>query len=238
MTPSQQRVNAHAMKGHVPTGMTVLMATCHTWWHVLVVLVYCPAITQLCLPFHLSCQGASDVIIVEGELDKLAVEEATGITAVLSMPAGAASPKCQPQQQRQQLALQDSSPGVRDVHNDKKFACVYRAQHLLAGCSRIIIALDGDEPGFYTACGLAQRLGPERCLYLPWPAAAVWGTDALQHVAAVARQQYGIVVDIAAGAGCKDANDVLMVYGREFLQSYLEQAPCLFADLLAAGVTG
>eukprot|EP00878_Enallax_costatus_P032691 GHUV01035946.1.p2 GENE.GHUV01035946.1~~GHUV01035946.1.p2 ORF type:complete len:104 (+),score=37.47 GHUV01035946.1:420-731(+) len=98
-----------------------------------------------------------------------------------------------------------------------------------------MIAVDGDEPGFYTACQLAERLGPERCWYLPWPAAVVYGAQALKHVAELASQR-GMVIDVAAVSTCKDANDVLMVCGPEFLKLYLECACTSFTGLLASAV--
>ena len=179
------------------------------------------------------------MIIVEGELDKLAVEEATGRTAVLSIPAGAAAPRQHQYQHTKQWNQQQPQPfnsgSTHVAHTGKKFAYVHHAQPLLQGCQQIMIAVDGDEPGFYTACQLAERLGPERCWYLPWPAAVVYGAQALKHVAELARQQ-GMVVDVAEASTCKDANDVLMVCGPESLKLYLEYACTSFTDLLASGV--
>lgn len=186
-------------------------------------------------------QGASHVIIVEGEMDKLAIEEATGVTAVLSIPSGAAPYTPQQLQDLLQSQQKPVKPQRQQTHSissnstlslDRKFAYVHRAADLLRTVEQITIAVDGDAAGFFTACELARRLGPDRCMYLPWPAAVLWGKDALQHVAHIAQQQFGVVVDTAAGSGCKDANDMLMVYGGQFLKLYLENAATPFTNVL------
>jgi hypothetical protein len=47
------------------------------------------------IPFGLDdCEGQAEVVIVEGVMDKLAVEEATGRTAVLAMPSATPSSDC------------------------------------------------------------------------------------------------------------------------------------------------
>jgi twinkle protein len=59
---------------------------------------------------------------------------------------------------------------------------------------RIILAVDNDECGKKLEEELARRLGKERCLRVIWP------------------------------EGCKDANDVLATYGKEFLRECVENA--------------
>ncbi|WIA29353.1 hypothetical protein OEZ86_011858 [Tetradesmus obliquus] len=119
---------------------------------------------------------APAVLIVEGELDKLSVEEATGATA---------------------------------------------------HCSHIVIGVDADAAGWHTAQQLADRLGRGRCWYLAWPAAGPAGAAALQRVAAAAAAE-GIQMDVAAGLGCKDANDLLLCYGKRVLALYVHEAPVPF----------
>lgn len=158
---------------------------------------------------------------MEGELDKLAVEEATGRTAVLSVPAGVAAPPTQAQRQQQW---------------SRKLAFVGKAQGLLAG-RRIVIALDGDAAGWHSACELARRLGPARCELLAWPACETGGDAALRCVAAAAFAS-GLRLDVGAAGGCKDANDVLMACGAEALALFLRHAPRPACELMAADVLG
>jgi len=59
---------------------------------------------------------------------------------------------------------------------------------------RIILAVDNDAPGKKLEEELARRLGKERCWRVIWP------------------------------EGCKDANDVLITYGKEFLRECVDNA--------------
>jgi hypothetical protein len=71
------------------------------------------------IPFGLDdCEGRAEVVIVEGVMDKLAVEEATGRTAVLAMPSATPSSDC--------------------------FALAVEA---CKAASKVIVAVDNDEPG-------------------------------------------------------------------------------------------
>jgi hypothetical protein len=168
-------------------------------------------------------QGASEVYIVEGELDKLAIETASGLTPVLSLPGGALpAPK---------------DPSQRPDINSKKLACVDQAAAQLSQLRRVVIAVDGDAPGWATAVALAhklqqvreqqQRAGvgvpPQEVLYLPWPAA--WNAGSTLEGVAHAAGAAGLRVDLAAAARCKDANDVLRTCGPAFLKLYLQLAP-------------
>jgi twinkle protein len=106
------------------------------------------------IPFGLDdCEGQPEVVIVEGVMDKLAVEEATGRTAVLAMPNATPSSDC--------------------------YALVGEATK---GASKIIVAVDNDEPGEKLRDELIRRLGADRCWTVTWP------------------------------GSCKDANDVLMSF--------------------------
>jgi hypothetical protein len=173
------------------------------------------------------------VLIVEGELDKLSVEEATGATAILSVPAGASAPSASAAARQQQLNASSSSSGSggggsqAPARGDKKYAYVKHALPLLQRCRYIVIGVDADGAGWHTAQQLADRLGRERCYYLAWPAAGPAGAAALQRVAAVAAGQ-GIQMDVAAGVGCKDANDLLMTYGKQVLALFVRYAPVSF----------
>lgn len=64
----------------------------------------------------------------------------------------------------------------------------------LDSVKRIILAVDNDEPGKKLEEELARRLGKERCWRVIWP------------------------------EGCKDANDVLVAYGKEFLRECIDNA--------------
>ena len=93
-----------------------------------------------------------EVIIVEGELDKLALAEA-GIRNVVSVPNGAP----------QRVKAGDPDP------DDAKFAFLANCAEYLDPLGRIILALDNDEPGRALKEELARRLGKERCWRVRWP---------------------------------------------------------------------
>jgi twinkle protein len=93
------------------------------------------------IPFGLDdCEGQPEVVIVEGVMDKLAVEEATGRTAVLAMPNATPSSDC--------------------------YALVGEATK---AASKIIVAVDNDEPGEKLRDELIRRLGADRCWTVNWP---------------------------------------------------------------------
>jgi twinkle protein len=93
------------------------------------------------IPFGLDdCEGQAEVVIVEGVMDKLAVEEATGRTAVLAMPSATPSSDC--------------------------YALVGEATK---AASKIIVAVDNDEPGEKLRDELIRRLGADRCWTVNWP---------------------------------------------------------------------
>jgi twinkle protein len=95
------------------------------------------------------CKSA---IIVEGELDKLALEEA-GISNVVSVPAGA-PPK---------VGADELDP------EDGRFSYIAACAEYLDRLERIILAVDNDGPGVALAEELARRLGKERCWRVTWP---------------------------------------------------------------------
>ena len=163
-------------------------------------------------------QGATDAIIVEGEMDKLAIETATGHTAVLSIPSG---------------TLPAHKHGRQPAHS-KKLAFVHQAAQQLSQLQRCIIALDGDTPGYVTAQALAKEMLPfwgsagtavsQPVWFLLWPSAKAGGSQTLMRVAQAAAAQ-GLSVDsssLAKAMRCKDANDLLMACGAEFLRLYVQ----------------
>lgn len=98
-------------------------------------------------------EDCKEIIIVEGEMDKLAFEEA-GLLNVISVPDGA--PK------------QVSDKAV-DPDADAKFEYVWNCREELAGAEKIILATDADGPGHALAEELSRRLGRERCWRVKWP---------------------------------------------------------------------
>jgi twinkle protein len=94
----------------------------------------------------------NSAIIVEGEPDKLAVEEA-GIRNVVAVPDGA--PK--------EVKAGDPDP------EDAKFSYIAACAEYLERLDRIILAVDDDVPGRALAEELARRLGKERCWRVRWP---------------------------------------------------------------------
>ncbi|KAL3833743.1 hypothetical protein ACJIZ3_008479 [Penstemon smallii] len=97
---------------------------------------------------------ASDVIIVEGEMDKLALEEA-GFKNCVSVPDGA-PPKV-------------SNKELPSVEQDTKYQYLWNCKEYTEKASRIILATDADPPGQALAEELARRLGRERCWRVKWP---------------------------------------------------------------------
>ena len=94
-----------------------------------------------------------DVIIVEGEMDKLALEEA-GFTRVVSVPDGAPA------------AVKDGNlplPG-----SDTKYEYLWNCREYLDKAQRIFLATDSDKPGQALAEEIARRLGRERCWRVRW----------------------------------------------------------------------
>lgn len=99
-------------------------------------------------------KGASDIIIVEGEMDKLSMEEA-GFKNCVSVPDGA-PPKV-------------SDKDLPAEEKDMKYQYLWNCKEYLEKASRIILATDGDPPGQALAEELARRLGRERCWRVRWP---------------------------------------------------------------------
>ncbi|KAM7530363.1 hypothetical protein LguiB_033773 [Lonicera macranthoides] len=98
--------------------------------------------------------GATDIIIVEGEMDKLAMEEA-GFRNCVSVPDGAPP----------SVSAKELPPEEQDT----KYQYIWNCKDYLKKVSRIVIATDGDPPGQALAEELARRLGRERCWRVKWP---------------------------------------------------------------------
>ncbi|XP_021298475.1 primase homolog protein [Herrania umbratica] len=97
---------------------------------------------------------AATVVIVEGEIDKLAVEEA-GVYNCVSVPCGA------PQTV--------SAKELPTLEKDIAYQYLWNCEEYLDKVSRIILATDVDDPGNALAEELARRLGKERCWRVHWP---------------------------------------------------------------------
>ncbi|RVX15731.1 Twinkle-like protein, chloroplastic/mitochondrial [Vitis vinifera] len=99
-------------------------------------------------------KAASDIIIVEGEIDKLSMEEA-GFYNCVSVPDGAPASV--------------STKVFKSDEEDTKYQYLWNCKEYLEKASRIILATDGDSPGLALAEELARRLGRERCWRVKWP---------------------------------------------------------------------
>lgn len=97
---------------------------------------------------------ADELIIVEGEMDKLSVEEA-GFLNCISVPSGAPS--------------KVSTDTVPSIEKDTAYQFLWSWKDYLDKVSRIILATDSDEPGQALAEELARRLGKHRCWRVDWP---------------------------------------------------------------------
>ncbi|KAG8647570.1 primase homolog protein isoform X12 [Manihot esculenta] len=96
----------------------------------------------------------TEIVIVEGEIDKLSVEEA-GFFNCVSVPGGAP----------QTVSTKD----IPSLEKDKAYQYLWNCKEYLDKVSRIILATDGDASGQALAEELARRLGKERCWLVRWP---------------------------------------------------------------------
>lgn len=97
---------------------------------------------------------ATEIIIVEGEIDKLSLEEA-GYQNCVSVPVGAPG--------------KVSSKDLPPIEKDTAFQYLWNCKAYLDKVGRIILATDSDPPGQALAEELARRLGRERCWQVRWP---------------------------------------------------------------------
>ena len=87
-------------------------------------------------------------IIVEGEIDKLSLDEC-GFTSSVSVPDGA--------------------PAVTAENYSSKFTFLSADAERIDAVEQWVIAVDSDEPGRKLEDELARRLGREKCLRVRWP---------------------------------------------------------------------
>lgn len=118
-----------------------------------------------------------DFVIVEGEMDALAMAEA-GIKAV-SVPNGAPT------------KVVDGKITPADDH---KFKFLWASKELIDKAKRVVIAVDSDEPGTALAEEIARRVGRDKCWRVNFP------------------------------EGMKDANDVILKEGPQFLAKLVKKA--------------
>lgn len=97
-------------------------------------------------------KGLDSVIIVEGEMDKLSLNEA-GYNNVVSVPDGAPSL---------------GKDGQFNKGSNKKFEYIENCFEEFSD-KQILIAVDMDAPGRALANELARRYGKERCWLAKWP---------------------------------------------------------------------
>ncbi|XP_060193216.1 primase homolog protein isoform X2 [Lycium barbarum] len=107
---------------------------------------------------------ADEIIIVEGEIDKLSVEEA-GFPNCVSVPNGAP----QTIASKEPLPLEELNISSCTWRQDTRFSYLWNCKDCLEKASRIVLATDGDLPGQALAEELARRLGKERCWQVCWP---------------------------------------------------------------------
>ncbi len=141
---------------------------------------------------------ASTTVIVEGEMDKLAVEVA-GFTACVSVPDGA------------------PAPNTKNIESKFDFLDEERLQKVQLW----IIAVDNDAPGQFLQGELVRRFGAEKCLIVTWPDGCKDANDVLlAHGPDVLRQRLEAAepVPIVGVFGAQDFED-------EFLRMYDEGVP-------------
>lgn len=96
-------------------------------------------------------QPGSDLYIVEGEMDAVAMVEA-GIVNAISVPHGAPAP----------------GPAAKQG-SDRRLAALWTSREAIKNATRVIIASDNDAPGEALAEEIARRVGKARCWVLKWP---------------------------------------------------------------------
>lgn len=107
----------------------------------------------------------ADIVIVEGEFDKLALE-VCGMKNVISVPNGAPA------------KLKDGD--VND--NSGAFEYLIHAEEILKGARRVTIAVDNDQAGNNLRIELTRRIGLAKCFVVEWPEGCKDANDALQRV--------------------------------------------------------
>ncbi len=101
--------------------------------------------------------GRAALVIVEGEMDRLAVMEA-GNPFVVSVPDGA------PPALNRPVDVDQFAPD-----HDTKYSYIAESWEHLKKIKRIVIATDDDAPGLRLAEELVRRLGRSRCSFIQYP---------------------------------------------------------------------
>jgi twinkle protein len=102
--------------------------------------------------------GAETVVIVEGEIDALSIDEAQGWPA---------------------LSVPDGAPSADATNYTSKFAFLESGRDILSAARTVILATDMDAPGQKLADELARRIGPEKCQRAIWPLGCKDANDTL-----------------------------------------------------------
>jgi twinkle protein len=170
------------------------------------------------------------LIIVEGEMDKLALNEA-GYWNVVSVPDGAPS------------SIRD---GPIYSYRDRKFDYLLACKNLFSWAEEVVLATDMDGPGQALREELARRLGRSRCKLVVFPAQGAniqqinkGALATLKHMqkdlkrATVKKQVddayklmrlFQTMNERFEGGFRKDANDVLVMDGPKVLQECIAAA--------------
>ncbi|MDY0096388.1 MAG: DnaB-like helicase C-terminal domain-containing protein [Candidatus Vecturithrix sp.] len=91
-------------------------------------------------------------------------------------------------------SIPDGAPSENSKTFHKKFEFLKSAEKIIDQYERVIVATDNDGPGVRAKTELARRIGVERCLQVTYP------------------------------AGCKDANDVIVKFGKDALIDVVKSA--------------
>lgn len=138
------------------------------------------------------CEKGAPLIITEGEMDALSILQA-GCNAV-SIPNGAVTPMTPRTTAKPTGSSSSVMKETKETAIDGKFGYLWHAKDIIESASRIIIAVDNDEPGNAVGEEIARRIGRARCWRAFWP------------------------------DGCKDANDVLLRHGAQVLRECIDNA--------------
>lgn len=106
-----------------------------------------------------------DIIIVEGEYDKLALE-VCGLKNVISVPNGAPA--------------KIKEGDVIDNHG--QFEYLIHGERILKEAKRVFLAVDNDKAGENLRYELSRRIGLEKCYVVTWPEGCKDANDSLQKV--------------------------------------------------------
>ncbi|MBU4444552.1 AAA family ATPase [bacterium] len=100
------------------------------------------------------------------------------------------------------VSVPDGAPSTKSENFNLKFSYIESCKEFLHGFDKYILAVDNDGPGKILERELARRLGPERCYSVTWP------------------------------DGCKDANDVLVKFGKDGIDRLIGSAKLFDRQLL------